>query len=267
MKVLKKLLAGGIAASFLLVAAPAGAFEPIEGVWQVEHEPVAEHLIQETSPGQFMMRKINGKPECFEDTHGFLNAPVGDLISIFSGSGLDYTGFGFNADSITCEATGEQHPRIYRVVSTDPYVFAMCASSSGPPQYDANYQPTSTGTSCLREVRIRAPEPPATFELISSIPAEPKCTSRARAKGRKIKVPLHPQANEPLLSARIKLGRRTVLLYNYPGVVPPKTRIKLPAKGGRLEVALETTSKKAFKQSKRYKPCQMKKKPRRASRS
>jgi hypothetical protein len=245
----------GVLATGLLAMAPsaASAFEPIEGVWQTTSDIAAEHLWQQTAPGTFHQYVIQGTTTCQADANGFLN-DINLAKGSVQGSGLDYSGTAPFYSFSDCSLIGDGQ-QVVHILSTDPSDFRMAQCSAQPgtgaPQYDANYRPTDPNTLCTEYRRIRPPEPPITsIDQIASL-SKAQCTRR-RAK---VRVGLTNPANEPLLSAVVKLGRRTVVDYEYPGPVPNVTKVRLPAKGGKLTVSVETTTHKSFSKTRRYHRC------------
>jgi hypothetical protein len=245
-----------------LSTASASAFAPIEGVWEVTSPPNAMLLIQETSPEHFQDRNIRGEVGCAFDENGFVN-PVGIFNGELIGSGLEYGGFRVALSSETCRPIGED-AAVTKIISTAPssYRLRTCvgALGTGPPQYDAEFLPTSSTTHCSEALRVRPPEAPVTFGRITSLPPPGVCNGAAQRRGRVIKVKLKNPLNEPLLSALVKLGPRIVVDFQYPATFPALTKIRLPSGRSALRITLKTTSGKTFAKKRIYGPCRAKKK-------
>lgn len=238
----------------LLAPTLASAFEPIEGVWSPVSDPDVDILWQATgNPGEFHEKIINGPNYCTQDSSGF-NVMAGLEKATVTGSGSDYSGTAPYFDNYSCAVTSTGQV-IVHVFSTDPLALARCQARTGAPQFDANYQSTDSGTHCTYFTRDRAPLKPATFNQISSLPTQPPCTTAARAHGRRVHLRFHSPVNEPLLSVRVKLGRRTVFSYNYPARVPHGATLRLPPAGGTLTILLKTVSGRTFKKHRHYGPC------------
>lgn len=235
-------------------AAPASAFEPIEGVWRTETSTAGEYLIQRTAPGVFEMTTIRGNRHCSPDESGF-RARVTEQMEI-RGAGLDYA-FDPVYRFPDCRIDGIGQG-IVRVLSTAPrYRHVLCGArpGTGPPQFDAEYRPTAANTACRFAVRIRAPRRPVTARSFARIPAKVRCTPRARARGRFAKLRLVDQANEPVLSIRVRLGARVLYRYDYPGKLRRVLRLRLPRRAARVAVVVRTTSNKRFDLARRYGAC------------
>jgi hypothetical protein len=234
-------------------ASSAAAFAPIEGVWEAPADPGSELLIQEVSPEHFTTYVIRGGG-CTPDANGFID-PVGVLTSEVIGSGLFYSGVDYAGAGCGGAASGSQ---IKQIVSTEPanYRMVVCDSQpgAGPPRYDASFRPTTGTTVCEEVVRVRPPEPPVTFAGIVTLHPPSPC-SRAGRRGRILRLKLRDAVNEPLLSAKVKIGSRPVLSYAYPAAVPSLTKVRLPAAGGTLTVVVTTTSGKSFKRRRHFGPC------------
>lgn len=243
--------AGTLAA---VAAAPATAFEPIEGVWRTETSTSAEYLIQESEPGVLTMTTIHGNRHCMPDESGF-RALLGEEIEV-RGSGLDYVFDPVYRFNSTC-AIDTIGQGVARVISTDPqsYRHVLCSSRTGPPQYDDEYRPTAAGTVCRFAVRIREPEEPVTLGAIAKVPRAPRCTKARRARGRTAKLRLRNYANEPVLTLQVRLGKRTLYRYEYPGPLKRRVKLRLPKRASRVTVVVETTSNKSFERTRRYRAC------------
>ena len=237
----------------LAAAAPAGAFEPVEGVWKSEGFSGGAFLIQQKAPGVFRQVTIDGRRDCVPDEHGFFYL-VGNE-SEMRGGGLDY--FAANTwRTQDCAAT-TTGVSIYRVISTQPYRMASCAarSDAGPPRYDAGYRPTAPNTYCTTAVRIRAPQPPAALASFVTVARAPRCTPQARRRGRSVRIRLSDHANEPVFALEVRLGRRVVYRYDYPGTLSRSVAVRLPARRSRLSIAIKTTSNKSFVHTRRFSRC------------
>ncbi|MGE4427906.1 MAG: hypothetical protein AB7G37_15765 [Solirubrobacteraceae bacterium] len=247
-----------LAAMLLALVGPsaAQAFEPLEGVWRIETSTQGEYLIQAEKPGALRMVTIHGNDHCRPDESGF-RTRVGERVSI-RGTGLDYTWTSVFRFTSTCALDGRGQG-IMRVLEAGPdrYRHVACSArpGTGPPQFDAAYRPTSANTNCRFAVRIRAPRTPVTGRSYAKPPATPRCTRRARARGRTARLRVRNVKNEPILSVRVTLRGKTIYRYAYPGKVRRTVRLKLPRKGARLVVRVKTTSGKSFKATKRYRAC------------
>jgi hypothetical protein len=241
-------------------AAPATAFEPIEGVWRTETSTSAEYLIQQSAPGVFKMTTIHGNAHCMPDESGF-RALLGEEMEV-RGSGLDYVYDPVYRFNSTCEIDGVGQG-IARVTDTDPqnYRHVLCSArpGTGAPQFDANYQPTSANTVCRFGVRIREPEKPVSLGAIARKPRAPRCTPARRARGRVATLRLRNYANEPVLALQVRLGKRLRYRYEYPGALRRTVKLRLPKRGVRLRVTVETTSNKNFRRGWRYGACKPRK--------
>jgi hypothetical protein len=255
---MKRRIAAVCAAGTLAAAAaePAIAFEPIEGVWRTETSTNAEYLIQQSAPGVFKRTVIKGRTDCQPDESGF-RALVTEETDV-RGAGFDYLYAPVYRFNSTCEVDGIGQG-IVRIVSTDPqsfrHVFCGARPGTGAPQFDANYRPTASNTSCRFAVRIREPEAPVAVKDIAKVPRAPRCTASRRKRGRVAKLRLREYANEPVLSLQVRLGKRVVYRYEYPGVLRRTVKLRLPKRGARLRLVVETTSNKSFKSSRRFGAC------------
>lgn len=235
----------------LAASAPAVAFEPIEGVWRTEGSSQGAFLVQQKAPGAFRKVTIQGNRNCVGDEFGFYHL-VGDETEV-RGGGLDYSytpQWRTNGCAVTGTGIG-----IYRVISARPsdYRLAACAArpGTGAPRFDAAYRPTAPNTHCNVAVRIREPVPPVTLSSFAAVPRMPRCTRRVKRHGRNVKVQLRNQANEPVLALEIRLGRRVVYRYDYPGKLAGTVTVRLPARGSRLWIGLKTTSNKLLLRARR----------------
>jgi hypothetical protein len=236
-------------------AAPASAFEPIEGVWRTETSTAGEYLIQQASPGVFKMTTIRGNRHCMPDEKGF-RARVTEQVEI-RGGGFDYAyNPVYRFPDCSVDGIGEG---IVRVVSTSPtYRHVVCGArpGTGAPQFDAAYQPTASNTVCRFAVRIRPPKPPVRAASLARVPRKLACTPAARRRGRIAPLRLLNPANEPVLSILVKLGGRTLYRYEYPGKLRGRLKLHLPRRTSRLTVAVRTTSDKRFVVARKYGSCQ-----------
>lgn len=237
------------------LAAPAAAFEPIEGVWRTETSTAGEYLIQQSAPGVFRMTTIKGNRHCEPDESGF-RALVAERM-LLRGSGLDYTWspvYRFGDCSVDGIGQG-----IVRVLSTekDSYRHVLCGArpGTGAPQFDAEYRPTADNTACRFAVRIRAPRRPVKARSLVRVRKAPRCTRRTRARGRVARLRLLNPANEPVLSIRVRLGRRVLYSYDYPGKLRRLVKVRLPRRAARVRVIARTTSNKRFAVTRRYGRC------------
>ncbi len=237
-------------------AGPAMAFEPIEGVWRTETSTSAEYLIQKSAPGVFKMTTIKGRTDCQPDESGF-RALVTEEMEV-RGAGLDYVFDPVYRFNSTCQVDGIGQG-IARVTSTDPQSFrhVLCSArpGMGAPQVDADYQPTASTTVCRVGIRIREPQAPVTVKDVAKVPPAPRCTAARRKRGRVAKLRLRDYANEPVLSLQVRLGTRVVYSYEYPGVLRRTVKLRLPKRGVRLRLVVETTSNKSFETSRRFAAC------------
>lgn len=239
----------------VLAPGAAAAFEPIEGVWAHADDTSVRVLFHQTSPGTFQSVAISGSTDCKTNGRGFA-AKIGTQGVTLTGSGFDYSGTSNLVDSTTCEPTGATVQSLAHVFSTTPLTMNVCnGSTNGPPVVDANFQPASSSTHCQPYVFSSAPEPETTFEDITSLPAQPRCTTAARTRGRRIHLRFHAPANEPLLSVLVKLGARKVFSYKYPARVPRGAVLRLPPAGGTLTITIKTVTGKTFKKHRHYAPC------------
>jgi len=235
-------------------AATAAAFEPIEGVWRIETSTRGEFLIQQRGPRQFVRTIIQGNRDCRTDESGF-RARVGEATPIAGGK-LDYTLRPvFRSQTCRSEGIGQG---IIRIVSTDPQNYRQAACSArpgtGPPQYDANFRPTSSNTICRVAVRIRPPRRPVRARDVVKVPRV-NCTRRARQFGRRVRLRLANPANEPVESAVVRLGKRALYRYRYPGTLRRSVLVRLPRRAARVRVVVKTTSNKSLASGRRYGAC------------
>jgi hypothetical protein len=237
-------------------AGPAMAFEPIEGVWRTETSTNAEYLIQQSAPGVFKRTVIKGRTDCQSDESGF-RAHVTEETEV-RGSGLDYVYDPVFRVSSTCESAGVGQG-VVRVTSTDPqafrHVFCNARPGTGAPQFDAEYRPTAANTGCRFAVRVREPQAPVTAKAIAKVPKAPRCTPTRRKRGRVAKLRLREYANEPVLKLQVRLRGRVIYSYEYPGVLRRTVKLRLPKRGARLRLAIETTSNKSFQTTRRFGAC------------
>jgi len=253
---MKRLIAACVIALALtaLPAAPASAFEPIEGVWRTETSTAGEYLIQRAGPGVFAMTTISGNRHCRPDESGF-RARVTERMEV-RGSGLDYA-FDPVYRFLDCSIDGTGQG-IVRVVSTAPsYRHVLCSArpGTGAPQFDAEYRPTAANTVCRFAVRIRPPKRPVSPASIARIPRKVACTRGARVRGRVVPLRLINPTNEPVLSIRVRLGGRLLYRYDYPGQLRRAVRPRLPRSASRLTVVVRTTSNKSFSIARKYGSC------------
>lgn len=240
---------------FVLPPAAAAAFEPIEGVWRAETSTRGEYLIQRSGPGVLKMTTIHGNRHCRPDESGF-RSRVTEQVEL-RGGGLDYVFDPVYRFTTDCRIDGVGQG-IARVLSAGPqYRHVLCSArpGTGPPQFDAEYRPTAANTVCRFAVRIRAPKRPVRARAIARVPGKVACTSRARVRGRVALLRLVNQANEPVLSIRVRVGGRVVYRYEYPGKLRPRLRLRLPSRAARVTVAIRTTSEKRFQVAQRYGAC------------
>jgi hypothetical protein len=251
----KRIALLGSVVTALSLAAPAAAFEPIEGVWRTETSTAGEYLIQRSGTGLFEMTTIKGNRHCEPDESGFRSL-VTERMGL-RGAGLDYAWdpvyrFG------DCRVDGIGQG-IVRVLSTDPrsYRHVLCGArpGTGAPQFDANYEPTASNTACRFAVRIRAPKAPVKARSLVRVRKAPRCTRRTRARGRVARLRLLNPVNEPVLSVRVRLGRRVLYSYDYPGKLRRLVKVRLPRRAARVRVIARTTSNKRFTVGRRYGRC------------
>jgi len=237
-----------------VAAAPASAFEPIEGVWRTETSTAGEYLIQRSGPGMFKMTTIRGNRHCLPDESGF-RARVTEQIDV-RGAGFDYVYDPvYRFPDCSVDGVGQG---VIKVISTAPsyrHVFCAARPGTGPPQFDAAYQPTASNTVCRFSVRIRPPKPPVRPASIARVPKKPACTRAARRRGRIAPLRLLNPANEPVLSIRVRLGGRVIYSYDYPGKLRPRVKVRLPRRASRVAVVVRTTSNKRFTVARRYGAC------------
>lgn len=235
-------------------AAPASAFEPIEGVWRTETSTAGEYLIQRSGPGTFKMTTIRGNRHCLPDESGF-RARVTEQIDV-RGAGFDYAYDPvYRFPDCSVDGVGQG---VIKVISTAPryrHVFCGARPGTGPPQFDAAYQPTASNTVCRFSVRIRAPKPPVRPAALVRVPKRLACTRAARRRGRTMPLRLFDPANEPVLSIRVRLGGRTIYSYEYPGKLRRRVKVRLPRRPSRVTVVTRTTSNKRFTVARRYGAC------------
>ena len=238
----------------MVAAAPAAAFEPIEGVWRTETSTAGEYLIQRSGPGMFKMTTIRGNRHCLPDESGFRSL-VTEQIDV-RGAGFDYA-YDPQYRLPDCTLTGVGQG-VIKVISTAPsyrHVFCAARPGTGPPQFDAAFRPTASNTVCRFSVRIRAPKPPVRPASLARVPRRLPCTRAARRRGRTAPLRLLSPANEPVLSIRVRLGGRTIYSYDYPGKLRPRLKLHLPRRRSRLAVVVRTTSNKRFVVARRYGAC------------
>lgn len=237
-----------------VAAAPASAFEPIEGVWRTETSTAGEYLIQRSGPGTFKMTTIRGNRHCLPDESGF-RARVTEQVDV-RGAGFDYfydPVYRFPDCSVDGVGQG-----VIKVIGTVPrYRHVICGArpGTGPPQFDAAYRPTASNTVCRFSVRIRPPKPPVRSASVARVPKRLACTRVARRRGRIAPLRLLDPANEPVLSIRVKLGGRTIYSYDYPGKLRRRVKVRLPRRASRVAVVARTTSNKRFTVARRYGVC------------
>lgn len=240
----------------LAVAVPAAAFEPIEGVWQADGSSGGAFLIQQKAPGVFRTVTIQGRRDCIPDEHGFFHL-VGNESEL-RGGGLDYAAAWVWRAEEDCTVAGTGLG-VARVISTQPgnYRLVSCVArpDTGPPLFDAAYRPTSSNTRCRPAVRIRAPQPPVALASFAAVAPAPRCTREARRRGRSVRIRLSDHANEPVFAIEVRLGRRVVYRYDYPGTLATSVALRLPARGSRLSIAIMTTSNKFFARTRRFSRC------------
>lgn len=199
---------------------------------------------------------IKGRDDCRPDERGF-RALLGEETDI-RGGGLDYALDPVFRANETCGVTGVGQG-IIRVTSTDPanYRHVACSArpGTGPPQYDASFEPTSSNTICRTSVRLRAPRPPVKPRDVTVLRRAPRCTRRTRARGRRLRVRLTNPANEPVRTAVVRVGRRVIYRYEYPGRLRRSLVVRLPRRAARVRVAVRTTSNKTLASGRRYAKC------------
>ena len=174
-----------------------------------------------------------------------------------AGGKLDYTLRPVFRSPRTCRSEGIGFG-IIRIASTAPQDYRQVACSArpgtGPPQYDASFRPTASNTNCRVAVRIRAPRRPVKPREVVAVPRA-ACTQRARQFGRRVRLRLTNPANEPVESAVVRLGRRVLYRYRYPGTLRRSVLARLPSRAVRVRVAVKTTSNKSLSSARRYAAC------------
>ena len=235
--------------------APAVAFEPIEGVWRSEGSSGSVTLVQQKAPGVFRSVIIQGHRDCVGDDRGFVNQ-VGREIEM-RGGGLDYqAAVVWVAEDCTPGGTGLS---VYRVISAEPgnYRLRVCAAEpgTGAPQIDAAYNATSPTTRCTTSIRVHEPRPPVTLSSFVAVPRAPRCTRQTRRRGRSIQIRLSNQTNEPVFEIKVRIGRRVVYRYDYPGTLAPSVRVRVPKRPSQLSIAIKTTSNKSFTRTQQFSRC------------
>jgi len=249
----------------LVATAPAGAFEPIEGVWQTTTSIHGKFLFQQSGPNRFGSYTIEGDPPdspCRGDENNFIRPVIGNGRDDFLfGSGLRYTGRSslWEVDSWlgTCSYLGDTAAQA-DILSTDPadYRLRYCARGrlDGAPLFDSSGQPAA-GTNCTIYVRVGDPLP--SIERAAQVVRVPQLATTGRSCRRRSRVAtigITRPVNEPLISLTVTVGRRVTKQLGYP-ISASRLRLRLPRRRFTLSVAFETATQKQLTATRRYRAC------------
>lgn len=223
------------AATLAISAAPAQAFEPIEGSWFFEG---GEVRVEATGPGKFV--GIVVKPTRFANcTH-----PAGQRMWDISGGGTHYTGTHIWYFDGTCgENPGGEST--WDIVSTDPAKFQLRFCTEAPGR-----GPPTASTQCDILTRSRPPEPRVAPNRVIRLPSSKRCRSR-----RSFRIRIRQPKGVVLASATVTVNGRRVRLLKGRRLRAPVNLRGLPKGRWTVRIRVVTAAGRVLTGTRRYRTC------------
>lgn len=233
----------------LAAAAPAAAFEPVEGVWNYEGGAV---LVEATAAGTF--RGVVTRPTQFSScTHA-----AGENMWQMRGSGERYLGtHNYFTNSGMCAAGGFSPGKAaWRVDMTNPAAPKLVFCSNTPadplqPDFDAAGNPVNSTDGCATLTRLAPPGPPPVAAKVVSLPSARKCRSR-----RSFPIRFKAPGADPVKEATVLVNGRRVRVVRGADRLSAGVDLRgLPKGRYTVTIRMITVSGKTITGKRRYRTC------------